>query len=82
MSYQFPVEKRVRRRAAGSVAGYNYSRALTGADFRWNARTLFQLFDQGPDKYLPGTKMPIQKVPNAEQLTHLVDYLQEITETN
>jgi cytochrome c len=69
-------------RAAGSVAGYNYSRALTGADFQWNARTLFQLFDQGPDKYLPGTKMPIQKIPNAEQLTHLVDYLQEITETN
>jgi cytochrome c len=66
-------------RAAGSVAGYNYSRALTGVDFRWNAKTLFQLFDQGPDKYLPGTKMPIQKVSNAEQLSQLVDYLKEIT---
>jgi len=68
-------------RAAGSVAGYNYSKALTGVDFRWNEKTLFQLFDQGPDKYLPGTKMPVQKVSNAEQLTHLVNYLKEITET-
>ena len=66
-------------RAAGSVAGYNYSGALTGVDFKWNEKTLFQLFDQGPDKFLPGTKMPVQKVPNAKQLTHLVDYLKEIT---
>ncbi len=66
-------------RPAGSVNGYNYSQALTGVDFRWNEKTLFQLFDLGPDKYLPGTKMPLQKLTNAEQLTQLVDYLKELT---
>ena len=69
-------------RAAGSVAGYNYSDALIGVDFKWNEETLFQLFYQGPDKFLPGTKMPVQQVPNAKQLTHLVEYLKEITGDN
>ena len=67
-------------RPAGSVKGYNYSDALTGVDFRWNKKTLFQLFDQGPDKYLPGTKMPVQRVPDSEKLTQFVDYLKEITQ--
>ncbi len=66
-------------RPAGSVKGYNYSQALNGAHFRWNEKTLFELFDKGPDKYLPGTKMPVQRVPNDEQLTQLVDYLKELT---
>ena len=66
-------------RPAGSVKGYNYSDALTGVDFRWNEKTLFQLFDQGPDKYLPGTKMPAQRVPDAGKLTQFIDYLKEIT---
>jgi cytochrome c len=66
-------------RAAGSVEGYNYSSALTGVDFRWNQKTLYDLFDQGPAKYLPGTKMPMQLVPDAEQLTQLVEYLKELT---
>ena len=66
-------------RAAGSVEGYNYSDALTGVDFDWNEKTLFQLFDKGPNKVLPGTKMPMQIVPDAEKLTQLVDYLKQIT---
>lgn len=66
-------------RPAGSVAGYNYSRALTGVDFKWNEKTLFELFDKGPDKYLPGTKMPVQRVTNSEELAQLVDYLKQVT---
>ncbi len=66
-------------RAAGSVEGYNYSKALTGVDFKWNENTLFQLFDQGPDKYLPGTKMPVQRVTNRDELTQLVEYLKQVT---
>ncbi len=66
-------------RSAGSVEGYNYSAALTGVDFKWNEKTLFQLFDKGPNKVLPGTKMPMQMVPDAEKLTQLVDYLKQIT---
>ena len=41
--------------------------ALTGVDFKWNEKTLFQLFDKGPNKVLPGTKMPMQMVPDAEK---------------
>jgi cytochrome c len=66
-------------RPAGSVKNYNYSKALTGVDFKWNEETLFQLFDLGPDKYLPGTKMPVQRVTNREELTQLVEYLKQIT---
>ncbi|MBI2978577.1 MAG: c-type cytochrome, partial [Rhodospirillales bacterium] len=68
-------------RPAGSVKGYNYSKALTDVDFKWNEETLFQLFDQGPDKYLPGTKMPVQRVTSREQLAQLVEYLKQITRT-
>jgi cytochrome c len=68
-------------RRAGSVEGYRYSKALTGVDFRWNEDTLFKLFDEGPDKFLPGTKMPVQRVPNREQLSELVDYLKVLTKT-
>jgi cytochrome c len=66
-------------RPAGSVKGYSYSKALTGVDFKWNEETLFKLFDVGPDKYLPGTKMPVQRVTSHEQLNQLVDYLKQIT---
>jgi len=66
-------------RTAGSVDGYNYSSALTGVKFHWNEKTLYDLFDQGPAIYLPGTKMPMQLVPNAQQLIHLVQYLKQIT---
>jgi len=66
-------------RRAGSVTGYKYSSALTGVDFVWNEKTLFDLFDLGPDKVLPGTKMPVQRVSDAAQLTNLVDYLKQLT---
>ncbi len=66
-------------RRVGTVPGYRYSKALEGRDFIWDRETLFKLFDQGPDKFLPGTKMPVQRVTDREKLTHLVDYLKELT---
>ena len=66
-------------RVAGSVPGYHYSGALTGVDFRWDAKHLFRLFDEGPDKMLPGTKMPVQRVTDAKELSELVDYLRILT---
>ncbi len=66
-------------RKVGAVAGYNYSSALQGKSFTWNEKTLFDLFDKGPDKFLPGTKMPVQRVPNKQQLAELVDYLRVLT---
>lgn len=66
-------------RAAGSVESYRYSAALTGVDFRWDSEHLFRLFHEGPDKMLPGTKMPVQRVTNEKQLSELVDYLRILT---
>ena len=68
-------------RRAGSLNGYRYSDALTGLDFEWNDQTLRTLFEKGPDVYLPGTKMPMQQVPDSEQLTRLIDYLKVLTAT-
>ncbi len=66
-------------RRAGSVAGYNYSAALHGLDFKWGADTIATLFTLGPDVFVPGTKMPIQRVTSSVDLTNLVDYLRLIT---
>lgn len=66
-------------RRVGAVEGYNYSNALMGKSFTWNEKTLFDLFAKGPDKFLPGTKMPVQRVPDKDQLSQLVDYLRVLT---
>ena len=41
--------------------------------------TLFRLFDEGPDKMLPGTKMPVQRLTNADELNDLIAYLRILT---
>ncbi|MEE8274895.1 MAG: cytochrome C, partial [Alphaproteobacteria bacterium] len=66
-------------RRVGSVPGYNYSAALRDRDFVWDDETLYSLFHEGPDVFLPGTKMPVQRIPSDEQLAQLIDYLREIT---
>ncbi len=66
-------------RAAGGVNGYRYSSALTGVNFAWDEKTLFRLFDEGPDKMLPGTKMPVQRVTDAAALTDLINYMRILT---
>ena len=66
-------------RRVGSVQGYNYSKALTGAEFVWDETTLTNLFAQGPDRYLPGTKMPVQRISDPAALTQLIDYIRDLT---
>ena len=66
-------------RRAGSVAGYNYSDALHDLDFAWSPDTLRALFRDGPDAYIPGTKMPMQRIADDAQLGALIEYLREIT---
>ena len=63
----------------GSLAGYPYSPALTGKTFTWTDDTLFKLFSDGPDRFLPGTKMPVQRIPDAQALRDLIAYLHELT---
>ena len=68
-------------RRAGTVIGYKYSDALHQADVIWNDGSLFNLFDKGPDIFMPGTKMPVQRIPHSLQLRQLIDYMREATAT-
>jgi cytochrome c len=65
-------------REAGTVAGYRYSSALRGTGITWNRQSLRRLFELGPDKVLPGTKMPVQRVTDPAALDALIDYLEVI----
>lgn len=67
-------------RTVGQIEGYNYSEALQRVNFQWNAETLTSLFSEGPDVFLPGTKMPVQRVTSAEDLEHLIDFLRIVTQ--
>ena len=66
-------------RRAGTVEGYKYSEALAHSDIVWTAETVAELFEVGPDVMTPGTKMPIQRIPNAEDRAALMDYLERTT---
>ena len=66
-------------RKAGTLEGYNYSDALLKTDVVWNAETIAQLFDDGPDVMLPGTKMPIQRLKRIERRDDLIHFLKEAT---
>jgi cytochrome c len=66
-------------RRMGSVAGYEYSERLARGDITWTRETVGDLFTRGPDEVTPGTKMPVQRVGNAEELRALLDFLEATT---
>ncbi len=66
-------------RKAGTVEGYPYSDALKDSDIVWNAETIGQLFDHGPDVVTPGTKMPIQRLKSVERRDALIAFLEKAT---
>ncbi|SLN72630.1 Cytochrome c2 precursor [Roseivivax jejudonensis] len=67
-------------RPAGSVEGYRYSDALAESDVVWTAESIDALFDEGPDHYVPGTKMPMQRIARPEDRADLVAFLRRATE--
>ncbi len=66
-------------RKAGTLAGYNYSKALLETDVIWDEDTIARLFDDGPDVMLPGTKMPVQRLKKIERRDDLIRFLKEAT---
>ena len=62
-------------RRAGTVPGYSYSDTLDGSDIVWTETTIDALFDQGPDHYIPGSKMPMQVISGGGDRADLIDYL-------
>lgn len=67
-------------RKAGTLPGYPYSETLTGSDIVWSEETIKQLFLDGPDHYIPGSKMPMQRIVKAEDRDDLIDYLKTATD--
>ena len=65
-------------RRAGSVATYAYSPALRESGIVWTEETVARLFDVGPDRFVPGSKMPLQRLPNPRDRTDLIAYLKRM----
>lgn len=70
-----PTLKNVFGRRAGAVADYSYSDTLQTSDIVWSAQTIDALFDLGPDVYIAGTKMPVQRIVRAEDRADLIEFL-------
>lgn len=70
-----PTLYRVFGRRAGTLPGYPYSDTLKNADIIWSAKTIELLFGLGPNHYLPGTKMPLQKISDPKKREALIAYL-------
>lgn len=66
-------------RRAGAVAGYAYSSALSASGLIWSEQTVDRLFAEGPEVVAPGSKMPLQKMPNAQDRADLIDFLKRAT---
>jgi cytochrome c len=66
-------------RRMGSLPGYEYSERLARGDILWTRETVADLFTRGPDEVTPGTKMPVQRVDNPEDLRALLDFLEATT---
>ncbi|PWR04376.1 cytochrome C [Meridianimarinicoccus roseus] len=66
-------------RPAGTVTDYSYSATLRGSDIVWSETTINALFDEGPDHYIPGSKMPMQRITEQTDRTDLIDYLRRAT---
>jgi cytochrome c len=66
-------------RKIASLPGYNFSPALRKLDITWTPETVSKLFEIGPMKYTPGTKMPEQRISAAEDRAALIDFLGKAT---
>ena len=62
-------------RRIATLPGYNFSPALKKLNIVWTPETVSKLFEVGPARYTPGTKMPEQTIGSAEDRKALVDFL-------
>lgn len=62
-------------RKTGSVAGFNYSPANSGAGFDWTREKLFQYLEK-PQRVIPQTKMIYAGLPDAQKRADIIAYLE------
>ena len=58
---------------------YAYSETLSRSKIVWSAETINALFDEGPDHFVPGTKMPMQRIVQQKDRDDLIAYLRDAT---
>ena len=61
-------------RAAGSIEGYKYSKAMAGSGLVWDAETL-DAYLTNPKKYLKGTKMAFAGLKKEKDRANVIAYL-------
>ena len=76
-----PTLFRLFGRSAGSVPHYKYSPTLRSSDIIWNDETIDALFDQGPDVYIRGSKMPMQRITKRQDRVDLIEFLRKSTQS-
>lgn len=74
-----PTLFRLFGRPAGSVPGYPYSEALARSGIVWTEETVDRLFALGPETFTPGSKMPLQRMPDPGDRAALIAYLKRVT---
>jgi cytochrome c len=69
-----PMHKCLFGRKAGSIAGFNYSKAMRESGITWD-ETNFDKFITSPRAAVPGTRMPFAGIPDATDRANLIAYL-------
>ena len=64
---------------AGEVPGYAYSPALKSSGIVWDEATVDRLFALGPETVVPGSKMPLQRMPDPNDRAELIRFLERAT---
>lgn len=64
-------------RRIATAPGYGFSEALKKLDIVWTAETIGRLFEIGPARYTPGTKMPEQIVSDGRDRAALVAFIEQ-----
>jgi cytochrome c len=64
-------------RKAGTWPGYVYSDAVARSSIVWSEETIDALFAIGPEHYIPGTKMPAQRITDPQDRADLIAFLRD-----
>lgn len=67
-------------RLAGTVPGFDYSRAMKQSAIRWDEKALDR-FLAAPMKAVPGTSMTYDGVPDRGERADLIAYLRQLDQT-
>ncbi len=73
-----PLHRGLFGRTAGSVDGFNYSKAMKESGIVWDEATLDD-FLAHPRQTVPGTKMTYAGIADAQERADLIAYLKEAT---